>query len=349
MNSNSAAHSTDNSFDSGFIPDFCNLQAILLTILCTQVLAFVVALIKAENVLIDWQVLGITSLFLYAVILFSVAVLCLTRPLLKLKSSTIQATSIMLVVVSMCAALSWFGSYLFNYNFNNALIFITRNTLVIGMLCGLALRYIYLDYLAKQREKAQLQSRIEALQSRIRPHFLFNSMNTIASLIVSKPDKAENAVLDLSELFRATLNTQHSYVTIAEELALCRKYLNIESLRLGDRLNIEWAIDDEVMPFSIPPLTLQPIVENAIYHGIQPTQQGGTIRFEGYIKQDCVYILVSNPVAKLEATHKGNKIALSNIADRLSALYSQQALLKTSQFDNTFTATVRIPARKERN
>ena len=139
------------------------------------------------------------------------------------------------------------------------------------------LRYNYIQRSLHTREESELHARIQALQSRIRPHFLFNSMNIIASLIPVDPDVAETVVEDLSELFRASLQEEGSEVSIEEELALCRRYTRIEYLRLGERLNIEWQIEDAVESVKIPLLTLQPLLENAIYHGIQPMPEGGTI------------------------------------------------------------------------
>ena len=339
---------TSNSFNKSFIPNLCEPQNLLIVILSVQILAFVITLIKSHEMLINWQMLGFTSLTLHCIGLSASASLCLLRNIIGEQSIVRQAALALGIVLLLSALFSWLGAGFLGYEAGQKTLFIARNTLVTSLICGLFLRYVYLDYIAKQREKAELGARIEALQSRIRPHFLFNSMNSIASLIAIKPDAAENAVLDLSELFRATLNTKESYVSIGEELELCKKYLNIESLRLGDRLTLEWKVDPNVLSYIIPPLTLQPLVENAIYHGIQPIPEGGSIRVEAYLKQQSIYLLISNPVSSKEKTRHGNQIALGNIADRLSALYSDQAIIKTSQLNDMFTTTLRLPARKSR-
>ncbi|KZY63238.1 hypothetical protein A3742_10290 [Oleiphilus sp. HI0071] len=335
-------------FNKSFIPNLCDPQNLFIVILSVQILAFVITLIKSHEVLLNWQILGFTSLTLHCIGLSASATLCLLRKYIGERGIITQAAFALSIVLILSAFFSWLGARFLAYESPQGALFIARNTLIAALTCGLFLRYAYLDFLAKQREKAELSSRIEALQSRIRPHFLFNSMNSIASLISSKPEQAENAVLDLSELFRATLNTKNSYVTIREELKLCEKYLNIEGLRLGERLKLEWQIEDQVLNFLIPPLTLQPLVENAIYHGIQPIPEGGTIRFEAYLKQKTIYLLISNPVSSKEQTRHGNQIALGNIADRLAALYSDQALIKTSKLDDVFTTTLRLPARTSR-
>lgn len=331
-----------------FIPDFCSLPNALILLLGVQTLALIVTLIKTEHALIDWPLLGLSSFLLHCIGLSAAAMLCGLRQKLSTKSVAQQAFISLVVVVGCTAMISWIaGAYVYTFDEHPAM-FITSNTIIATLLSGLSLRYLYLDFIAKQQQQAMLSARIEALQSRIRPHFLFNSMNTIASLIASRPEKAENAVLDLSELFRSSLNTQHSFVPLREELELCKKYLNIEGLRLGDRLKVEWNIEAKAGAYLIPPLSLQPLVENAIYHGIQPIEEGGTIRFEGYEKKQHLYLLISNPIARSVKSAHGNQIALSNIADRLSALFEDQAVLKTSQLNDVFTTTLRIPVRTEK-
>src|SRR5690606_35575629 len=134
--------------------------------------------------------------------------------------------------------------------------------------------------------------RLQALQARIRPHFLFNSMNTIASLIATDPETAEEAVLDLAEVFRATLNQWDPLVPLEQELDLCQRYLHIEQLRLGARLRVEWRIEPRARQALVPPISLQPLVENAIYHGIQPLSPGGTVQIESYIRNSLLYVLI---------------------------------------------------------
>jgi two-component system, LytTR family, sensor histidine kinase AlgZ len=316
-------------------------------IIATQLLALVVAMIKSDNTLIRWDTLGFISIWMQLSVLTSAAIICLSRNKLAQFSIRTQALVCFALILSCTLGVSLLSLTLLpSDSVTTANHFIIRNMLITGLMSSLLLRYFYIEFIAQEQKQAELHARIEALQSRIRPHFLFNSMNSIASLIASHPEKAEDAVLDLSSLFRATLNTQSRFVTIKEELDLCSKYLNIEALRLGNRLKIEWHVDAEVNECLIPPLTLQPLVENAIYHGIQPIAEGGLIRLEGYCKNDMVYLLISNPFqAKVADTH-GNQIALANIAARLSALYANSAILKSSQNNDTYTVTVRFPKRK---
>jgi two-component system sensor histidine kinase AlgZ len=168
-------------------------------------------------------------------------------------------------------------------------------------------------------------------------------MNTIASLIAIDPDQAESAILDLSELFRSTLNNQKMLISAEEELTLCKRYLNIEGLRLGKRLRLRWDVEQSILPIKIPPLTLQPLLENAIYHGIQPLTEGGEISIHAYCKAEVAYILISNPLPKSPQEHHGNQIALNNIQQRLAAIFGSAAIIKTSHLDDQFTVTLRLP------
>jgi two-component system sensor histidine kinase AlgZ len=316
-------------------------------LIATQLLAFVVAMIKSDNTLIRWDTLGFISIWMQLSVLSSAAMICVSRSKLAQFSIRTQALVCFALIIGCTLVVSLLSRPLLPINSTvSATHFVVRNMLITGLMSSLLLRYFYIEFTAQEQKQAELHSRIEALQSRIRPHFLFNSMNSIASLIASHPEKAEDAVLDLSSLFRATLNTQSRFVTIREELDLCSKYLNIEALRFDDRLQIEWHIATEVNECLIPPLTLQPLVENAIYHGIQPLKEGGTIRLEAYCKNDMVYLMISNPYQTQENDTHGNQIALANIAARLSALYANSAILKSSQSNDTYTVTVRFPMKK---
>jgi two-component system sensor histidine kinase AlgZ len=220
---------------------------------------------------------------------------------------------------------------------------VTKTSIISSIIACILLRYFYLQAQWKEQRQSELKSRIQALQARIRPHFLFNSMNSIASLIASNPQQAEDAVLDLCSLFRATLNNQQALIPIEEEIELCKRYLNIEALRLGDRLKLKWQIKPLSKKIKIPPLSLQPLFENAIYHGIQPRTEGGTITLITEEKDNSLSIMISNPLSDVNNKHDGNHIALENIRSRIQAIFGDHAILKTSIYNNIFTVTLRIP------
>lgn len=215
----------------------------------------------------------------------------------------------------------------------NELGFVLRN-LAVAMLVALLAGYLLAVYQrARQPLKTAAQMRIEALQARIRPHFLFNSMNTIASLTRSSPQCAEQAVEDLADLFRVAL-AQQDHVKLANELDITRRYLNIESLRLGQRLTVDWREDPEVpLAIEVPALILQPLVENAIYHGIEPATGGGTVAVEVRCENAGVAIAVTNPLpaAKRLGSKRGSQIAQDNVRERLTLAYGDTDPLKISQ------------------
>ena len=233
-----------------------------------------------------------------------------------------------------------------------------RRMLFANFLVAFMLRQSTMRHRLRVRKAAEQTAKIQALQSRIRPHFLFNSMNVIASLIPVNPDKAEQVVEDLSELFRASLQRAGTFVRISEELDLCQRYLHIESLRLGERLRVQWQVETAPAAAEMPLLILQPLLENAIYHGIQPLPEGGTIRVEVYFTDDTMIARITNPLmqeapAKLvdgdgspgrpRPPTKGHHIAIDNIRQRLDMVYGESAKLVTKQGSDRFQAELWCP------
>jgi two-component system sensor histidine kinase AlgZ len=212
------------------------------------------------------------------------------------------------------------------------------------VIVAVVLRYLYIQHQWRMQLQAEARSRIQALQARIRPHFLFNSMNTIAALTRSQPDRAEEAIQDLADLFRASLDHTHERTTLAGELTLARRYLNIEALRLGERLRVEWGLDGVPPDTRVPPLILQPLLENAIYHGIEPLPDGGLIRVTGSVEGKLVQISITNPVPAEDAgNHEGNRIAQDNIRQRLALAFGDRAGLETVRDGQQYRVNLRFP------
>lgn len=326
------------------IPDLCRINAVLFLLILTQLLALVLCLVVSDNELLSWDKLGLLSIYCHSLTLSFAAVICTTRKFLFGKSARFISIYFLSSNAVITLLFGWLGAhYLLPGIVQQPELFLTKSLLISSMLASILLRYFFLQHQWREQRQAELRARIQALQARIRPHFLFNSMNSIASLIAVDPQKAEDAVIDLSSIFRATLNNQTSLIPVDEEIALCRRYLNIEALRLGKRLKVSWKLKSSQQKVLIPPLTLQPLIENAIYHGIQPLTEGGTITIESDLKKDHLYILVSNPFDTSKQQHHGNRIALDNIGSRLQAIFGSGAILKTSQLDGIFTVTLRIP------
>ena len=190
---------------------------------------------------------------------------------------------------------------------------------------------------------ALAEARLQALQSRIRPHFLFNTLNAVLSLIRSDPRRAETALEDLSELFRALVSDARRLVPLVEEVKLTRRYLEIEQLRLGERLKVAWRIDKMPGDALVPPLLLQPLVENAVYHGIEPATEPGEIQLDLYSSRDQVHIVVRNPAATGAVGHAGNHMALDNIRERLLLYFDLDASLTCEQRGGTYQVHLVLP------
>jgi two-component system sensor histidine kinase AlgZ len=224
--------------------------------------------------------------------------------------------------------------------------FLLRNAGIALIVTAVLLRYFFVTHQWQKHVRAEALSRIQALQARIRPHFLFNSMNTIAALTRSDPKRAEEAVEDLADLFRATLRDSHSPLRLKEELELTRIYQRIEALRLGSRLDVRWDVGALPMRAFVPGLTVQPLLENAIYHGIEPLERGGTVTISGKVVDDEVELIVSNPVAEVSAPGEpraGNRIALDNIRQRLDLAYGGRGSLTVEQTPGHYRVIVRFP------
>lgn len=338
---------TNNKEEDFFLPDLCQAQSILFLVLIAELLVFVLVLFDSAFFRFDWATLGLTSLFVQWLVLSSAAILCNIRPWLMsltVPRATTIAYSLIMVMTLIFSAIA--EMVLHEMTITPAgWGRLVRNLVITGIVTGIAFRYFFLIHQLRRQEQAELTSRIQALQSRIRPHFLFNSMNIIASLISVDPDLAEEVVVDLSALFRASLDEATSEpVRLDDELDLCRKYLHIEGLRLDDRLAVEWQIETETQALRIPLLTLQPLLENAIYHGIQPLTEGGTITVTLKSDDDQVEITITNPVSGKANRHEGgNRMALENIRNRMNAVYGPSASLTTEKTESSFHTRLIYP------
>ena len=298
---------------------------------------------------VNWQRFALLSFFVQWVVLASAGVLCIVRPYLARVSVRVGATASFLLVLAVTAVLTVAGGRVTGVDHVFDAWVLVRNLGIAGIAGGLLLRYFFVQQQLRQQEESELRSRVQALQSRIRPHFLFNSMNIIASLIPTDPATAEAVVEDLSELFRASLNEAGNEVPFDEELALCKRYVRIEGLRLDERLRVTWDVGELPDGISIPLLTLQPLLENAIYHGIQPLPEGGTIHVAVRFEDAMVRVRITNPVPPPdhydERHTQGNRMAMANIRSRLSFLYGDRASLVGVLAGREYVTTLAYPAR----
>ncbi|MDB5743208.1 MAG: histidine kinase internal region [Polaromonas sp.] len=196
---------------------------------------------------------------------------------------------------------------------------------------------------AKARTPAATAARLAELQSRIRPHFLFNTLNSAIALVRAEPFKAEALLEDLSELFRSALADPAESVTLGQEIALAHRYLEIEQIRFGERLRVQWSLDPAAASARLPPLLLQPLVENAVRHGVEPSASGARIKISTLRRGSTVVVKVTNSVPG-GAGPPGHGLALTNVRERLYLLHDVQAQFKTAFKDGLFQVRLEIPA-----
>jgi len=357
--------------EASLLPDLCGIYTVLTVLIISQLLAFILVLanISSTETSDFWSRLGLVSLFVHWVALTSTLVLCTFRKRLgamrRQKAALISYLIIMLVTFSMSLIATGVEAKLYSSAYSNPLwgwLFALRNTAISAIVAAIALRFIYLHRQQQIVQHAQASARIAALQARIRPHFLFNSMNTIAALIATRPDDAEKAIEDLAELFRASLGNKNQsdaveLVSLEVEFHYVKLYLQIEQHRLGDRLAVEWDLKHVPSTACLPPLTLQPLFENAIYHGIEPLPEGGTIKVSCELQDHLVNLVIENPlpsrkvarsVSEDEAHREksGNQIALDNIKERFQYVFGQQGQIYLVEQDDMVRLILNFPAKR---
>ncbi len=192
------------------------------------------------------------------------------------------------------------------------------------------------------------EARLQALQARIRPHFLFNCINAVLAIVRSNPKRAEIALEDMADLFRAAMTHSGDLVAARREVELARHYLALEKLRMGERLKVDWHIEDLPEDAVMPPLMLQPLLENAVYHGIEPLAQGGVIGIWLYRKGGKIHVEVHNPREDRPARHEGNKMALSNIRERLALQFDVEANYAVELGKDFYHVHIMLPYIKEK-
>lgn len=333
---------------SSLLPNFCDIRTLFIIILLTEILAIVFAIAVSSNIDQFWDFLSLSSLLMLWIALLDAAIICQLRHWLHKQQDhhCLIITFCILMAVSLAVAIfaSEISAY---YDDKNVLdtLFVLRVATISAVIYLLLLRYFYIQHQWRINTAAQSRAEIQALRARIRPHFLFNSMNTIASLISISPNIAEKSIEDLSDLFRASLS-EKNMTTLAEELELTKSYLAIETLRLGDRLQIEWQIDESLLKTEVPSLIIQPLAENSIYHGIEPISKGGKIVISALHIGNKLKLSISNPIMsekQSSAFRKGNQMAQDNIKQRLKLVYGKKGDFSINDTKDNYTVSLLIP------
>ena len=336
---------------SDFLPNLCTGKAVFHLVIVGELLAIALTLSSASSGGATWYRFGLISMMIQWIVLASAACLCPLNRWFRHQSPEVAGGVSYGIVLIITAILTIVGAAIQANGLKIAWHNVYANTVIAAIFAGVVLRYFYLQQQLRNQQQSELQSRIQALQSRIRPHFLFNSMNSIASLIEIDPPLAESLIEDLSDLFRASLS-EPGLVTLEHELDLCKRFSRIEQTRLGDRLQMNWNVEGSVNEVSIPSLLLQPLVENAIYHGIQPLEKGGEVDIDVFIGGGEVRLAVSNPVEvnvpKGRKT-QGNGIALDNMRGRLEAYYGSKARTYIVAEAGRFSVQLQFPITMSKN
>ncbi len=345
-----AAPEAHNEDTQVYLPDFCSAGTLFIVLLVAELVAIVLALAAHEPQSQFLLELSKTSFFVLWLALLGTAVMCQLRQRLE-SAGKLRAFIISFIVLEALCLLVAEGAWQLTLRFGGAGIiddshsaFLLRTFAISSIIIALAMRYLYVSSEWRRSIVLEAQARISALQALIRPHFLFNSMNTIASLTRTDPRQAEEAVEDLSDLLRASLSSTGNRSSLKQELEVAAIYQRIEKLRLGERLNIRWDVAELPMRARIPSLTIQPLIENAIYHGIELLPDGGTVEVSG--KRDGKYLVieVSNPVASgKQRDSEGNKMAMANIRQRFELAYGSRGSVAVDDSDDRFTVTLRFP------
>lgn len=334
-----------------FLPDFCNPQSILMVILIGELLAVIFTLLNTQANADLWQLLGLYSLSLQSVGLSSVGVLCFTRSYLS-KMNDFLAGLVSLIIILIATliftyvSIVFYHGSLFDLSHYDQFQYLIKNWVIAGLIGSVLLRYFYLQQQYVKQIGLESVARLDALQARIRPHFLFNSMNVIASLTQIDPKLAETAIEDLSDLIRATLDNNDDLIPLSKELSNGKKYLSIESLRLGERMSVQWNVEDGCNRILVPPLSVQPLLENGVYHGIQLLTDGGMLQIDVSKNKTHLLISVSNPTpdtTKKHSSHKGQGIALNNIEQRLDVIFKGKASISSTQKEDVYRVEMKIP------
>ncbi|MCW8931813.1 MAG: histidine kinase [Gammaproteobacteria bacterium] len=336
--------------NSLFLPDFCSLRMVFSVVIIGELLAFILTLAPLRMDQQLWSDLALISLFIQWNGLMCSSALCLLRPVFKHYSNQFVAVSSYLVLLLMITFLSELTFYIAEkyqvtetLSFASHWEFLIHNLLIGGIISALALHYFYIQHQWRIKIQSESCTKLQLLQARIRPHFLFNSMNTIASLTRTRPEVAEHITEDLAELFRMLFREDHEMIPWSKELTLSEHYINIEKQRLDQRLSITWDVDLIPNDAMIPALILQPLLENAIFHGIEPEIEGGRIVVKGEFENNRIVITVQNSNSKNLVHRQGNKMALANIEERLKVHFQGKASIICQDKNDEYFAIVSMP------
>jgi len=327
------------------LPNFRNMGAILRIVLLVNGASLLAVIAQAVSLQDIVQRFIDSSAFLQPVLLSSLLLLYVVNDSLARLVYWRGVVAVMSLVVVITLAITYLGGDLYASAQENAIFHAWRNALLGSALTALLLFYFKLR--AMSLSTALQDARLQALQARIRPHFLFNSINAVLSIVRADPKRAETALEDMADLFRMAMADSQKMVSLRREIELSRQYLALEKLRLGERLQENWQIDDTLEDAFVPPLMLQPLLENAVYHGIEPLSEGGVIEVKLQLSGSDLHLDVRNPCRGQCGVHNGNKMALENIRERLALQFDVEAKYTVESGSDYYHVHIQLPYIKE--
>lgn len=336
------------------IPDGCNLGVVFRTLIVVNVAVMAAVLLRTDSLIAAINNFVESAMLVEPACFLSLSVLCGLHRIARRFSLVVQrllcALAPALVMIAVIELLSGFDWFLNGFSHLSAVGGIVRAALVAAFF-GIGLQH-YFELRGRAFSPVLVEARLQALQARIRPHFLFNSLNAVLSLIRTEPRRAEAALEDLADLIRVLMRDGRAMTTLEKEIRLCRQYLSIEKIRLGERLKVQWereAISDEVIyRAQIPTLLLQPLIENAVHYGVEPSAEPALIRIQLKHSLERIEIVITNPYNPysgkgVAALPEGNQMALENIRERLALLYDVEAQLATTTTLGQFEVRASFP------
>ena len=323
-------------------PDWRNLGVMLRTVLLVNALAALALLARNRS----WDALPLDAAEMAArvepALILSLLLLYLTAPLFaRLRARSGWALTGLVALGSVLATTALGG-----WDVDAVPTWPAREAMWALLAAAAAMTYFTVQ--ERALGPAITQARLMALSARIRPHFLFNSLNAVLGIMREDPRRAERALEELSDLFRVLMRENRDLVTLGDELALCRQYIALETLRLGERLSVRWQTDGCPADARVPPLMLQPLLENAVYHGVEPLAGNGEVRVSVQRAGGDVVVEIDNPAPPRDGATghgSGNRMALDNIRERLMLFFDLEAQLEAGEQDGLYRVRIRFPYR----
>lgn len=333
------------------IPDFCSGPALLFMAVVMELVAICFTLASADPSTDLMRRLALLSLYLQWIGLCGGAALCGLRHLFTVARAEVVFVACwitLILIVMVLSNVAWHMGTSPNFAVLNPatqrVTFILSHTCIAAIVSLMLLRYFWTRHQWQEQVQAEGESRFQALTARIRPHFFFNALNSLAALIMIRPAEAELMVEDLADVFRASLEKAGRMAPLVDEIGVCNAYLRIEKARLGEKMEVKWDVPESLFNWPVPMLIIQPLVENAVYHGVSKLKEQGVIRINIYTAQQVLIVEVENPMPPTEALKtRGNQIAIDNIASRLNLIYGERGRLELGPDNGIWRARLSIP------